>query len=68
MKRLPVVNWLMNITGAEENEWLLCMEYVIYVRNHAAMKSFGWKTPLEMLTGITPDVSIIYYLSDVLPG
>ena len=52
----------MNITGAGENEWLLCMEYVIYVRNHTAMKSLNWKTPLEVLTGITPNISIIYQM------
>jgi hypothetical protein len=53
----------MNITGAGENEWLLCMlEYVIYVRNHTTMKSLNWKTPLEALTGVTPDISIIYQM------
>jgi hypothetical protein len=26
------------------------------------MKSLNWKTPLEALTGVTPDISIIYQM------
>jgi hypothetical protein len=52
----------MNITGAGENEWLLCMEYVIYVHSYTAMKPLNWKTTLEALIGVTPAISIIYQM------
>ena len=53
---------IMNATGANDNEWLLIMKYVIYIHNRLAFKSLGWKTPLEKLTGQTPDISIIYQM------
>ena len=53
---------IMNLTGANDNEWLLVMKYVIYIHNRMALKSLGWKTPLEVLTGQTPDISIIYQM------
>ena len=53
---------VMNATGANANEWLLVLNYVIYIHNHMVVKSLGWKTPLEVLTGQTPDISIIYQM------
>ena len=49
----------MNASGVGANEWLLILKYVIYTYNHMAQKSLGWKTPLEVFTGQTPDISII---------
>ena len=57
VKRL--INWVLNISGAPSNTWFLCMQYVIFIQNHTALKSLKWRTPLEVLTGQTPDISII---------
>ena len=40
--------------------WLLVLSYVCFVMNRTACESLGWKTPMEMLTGQTPDISVIY--------
>ena len=53
---------IMNASGAGANEWLLILKYVIYIYNWMAQKSLGWKTPLEVLTGQTPDISIIHQM------
>ena len=50
---------VMNRTGAPAAFWFLGMCYVIYVLNHMAVQSLGWRTPLEKLTGVTPDRSPI---------
>ena len=51
---------MLNISGATASCWLLCLEYVVYVMNRMATKSLSWRTPYESLTGITPDISVIY--------
>ena len=56
------VKWILDSTGANPNEWLLVLQYVCYVMNHTALESLNWQTPLEVLTGITPDASIIYQM------
>ena len=54
---------IMNATGANADEWLLVLKYVIFIHNRMAVKSLNWKTPLEVLTGQTPDISIIYQMA-----
>ena len=39
----PVANW--------------CALYMCQVNNHVARKLLGWKTPIEISTGNTPDIS-----------
>ena len=51
---------VMNVTGAPGYTWLLCMQYVCFIMNRTAMKSLQWKTPYQVLTGSTPDISMIY--------
>jgi hypothetical protein len=53
------VNWVLNSTGAPDDTWFLCLQYVCYVMNHTALKSIKWRTPLEVLNGVTPDISVI---------
>ena len=53
------VNTIMNRTGAIPETWLLCMKYVCFLHNHLAAESLNWRTPYEMLTGSTPDVSVL---------
>ena len=51
------MNKVMNYTGAPEDCWLLCTEYVASIMNHMALDVLDWRTPLEKLTGQTPDIS-----------
>jgi len=51
------VNKVMNRVGAPAYTWLLCLLYVLYIMNRTALESLNWRTPLEVLTGSTPDVS-----------
>ena len=51
------VSRLMNISGADANAWLLAVEHVFMVLNCMALKSLGYRTPNEILTGVTPDIS-----------
>ena len=39
--------------------WLLCLEWVADAMNLIAEASLGWRTPLEVLTGQTQDISIL---------
>jgi len=49
----------MNLVGAPADTWLLALEHVCMVMNCTATESLKWRTPLEKLTGITPDISAI---------
>jgi hypothetical protein len=45
--------------GVYPEFWFHVMEYVAYILNRTAVESLGWRTPLETLTGQTPDISVI---------
>ena len=49
MNKLNVPGWA----------WLLCVTYVCFVMNHAAVDSLNNRAPIETLTGNTPDISPI---------
>ena len=49
----------MNMSGGPANCWLLCMLYVCYILNHIACGALNGSTPLLVLYGITPDISIM---------
>ena len=53
------VNWIMNLRNVPAECWLLCTQWVADVMNHTAERSLGWRTPLQVLTGQTPDISIL---------
>ena len=53
----PLVNTLLNLCGAPAHCWLLALSYVCFVLNHTAVGSLHWRTPIEKLTGSTPDIS-----------
>ena len=50
-------NIMMDRTGTPDDLWYLCMTYVVYLLNHLAVSKLNWKTPIEMATGETPDIS-----------
>ena len=49
----------MNRTGAPAHWWLLTLQYVCYMCNHISTASLGGQVPLQVLYGVTPDISII---------
>ena len=52
-------NTIMNRTGAPAYCWLLTLQYVCYILNHISTGSLGGQVPLQVLYGITPDISIM---------
>jgi quinol monooxygenase YgiN len=74
LKRLTT--WLMAYKNVPEDLWLLCLEYVANIMNITAIQSHNWQTPLQGLTGQTPNSSIamvfefydyVYYRRDLKP-
>jgi hypothetical protein len=55
-------NNILNHTGAPDSVWLLCVTYVCYLFNHLAHESLHNRTPMEVLTGSTPDISVLLQL------
>ena len=55
----PLVNTLLDLCGALAYCWLLALTYVCFVLNHTAVGSLHWRTPIEKLTGSTPDISAL---------
>ena len=54
------VRMLMEQTQCPEQLWDDVIEYVCYMRNRMAWKALGDITPLEALSGDTPDISEIF--------
>ena len=52
-----MTNTIMARTGSPAHTWFLAMQYVCFIQNHLAHKTLSYRTPLEKLTGITPDIS-----------
>ena len=57
----------MNRSGAQFNRWLLCLIYVCYLLNHIACAAIDGQISLFALTGITPDISIIFLFTFYQP-
>ena len=53
----PLVNRLMNTSGAHPETWLLALEHVTHILNHIANKSLGCLSPLQVMYGNKPDIS-----------
>ena len=51
------VNTVLDRTGAPAYTWLLCLLYVCFILNRLSSEKLGWRSPLEYLTGSTPDIS-----------
>jgi hypothetical protein len=52
-----MVNTTMDRTGLPPQTWLLALMYVCFFLNFTASASLNWRTPMEILTGSTPDIS-----------
>ena len=54
-------NWVLNWSGAPPEAWLLVFKYVAFIWNRTARKTIEWRTPSEVLTGQTPDISVMLH-------
>jgi hypothetical protein len=52
-----MANTIVDRTGSPPQTWLLALMYVRFVLNFTASASLNWRTPMEILTGPTPDIS-----------
>ncbi|KAG7358362.1 hypothetical protein IV203_014950 [Nitzschia inconspicua] len=50
-------NTILDRTGAPPYLWLQAVTYTCFLLNHLATPSLQWRTPIECLTGRTPDIS-----------
>ena len=48
---------LMNRTGAPPGAWPWAQKYIADVNNHCSTPFHGWKTPISVRHGYTPDIS-----------
>ena len=56
-------NRVLDRSGAPAHTWLLAMAYVAFLLNHMALESLDGRSPLEVLLGMTPDISafLVFY-------
>ena len=52
-----IANTLLGCTGAPLSLWFLALTYVCLVLNHTANASIRNAIPMQVLTGMTPDIS-----------
>jgi transposase InsO family protein len=52
-----MTNMILDRTGAPTDLWWLCLVYVVYLLNHLSHEQLDWRTPIEVATGVTPDIS-----------
>ena len=55
VKRLT--NTILDRSGAPAFCWLLALQFACFILNHTAAETLGWITPVQSLTGQTPDIS-----------
>ena len=41
--------------------WCYCLQFVVDCLNHTSVKSLDWKTPISILLGNTPDISMFRF-------
>ena len=54
-----IANTLLDCTGALPSLWFLALMHACMVLNHTTNASIGHAIPIQMLTGVTPDISPI---------
>ena len=57
-----MVRVALKMTNAPLTKYDWCAKWVKDVHNSTALKSLNWKTPLEISTGETPDISMFNYI------
>ena len=56
-------NWVLNWSDAPDKSWFLAFEYVTFIMNRTANETLNWRTPVEALTGQTPDISMLLHFT-----
>jgi hypothetical protein len=56
-------NWVLNWSDAPPEAWFVVFEYVTFIMNRTAKESLNWRTPVEALTGQTPDISMLLHFT-----
>ena len=56
-------NTILDQTRAPAELWLLCVLYVVFLLNRTANATLGWRTPMEVAFGETPDLSVLLQYS-----
>jgi hypothetical protein len=51
----------MDTSNAPPDMWYLCLEYATYILNRLSTPSLNGRTPLSMINGQIPDISMIPY-------
>ena len=54
-----ISNRLLDRTGSPPSLWLLALKYTAYLLNHTSSQQLDGKVPLQVLTGITQDISAL---------
>jgi len=54
-------NWVLNWSDAPPEAWYETFEYVCFIMNRTAKENLNWRTPVEALTGQTPDISMLLH-------
>ncbi len=52
---------LMSMHSTPSKYWDYAVEYAMDLINHTAVRKLDWRTPHEILTGVTPDISVFRY-------
>ena len=60
-------NTIMKRTGSPAHCWVLTLQYVCYILNHMSTASLGGQVPLQVLYGVTPDISITLFCTFYQP-
>lgn len=53
----------MNWSDAPLESWYQAFEYVTFIMNRTAKELLNWRTPVEALTGQTPDISMLTHFT-----
>jgi hypothetical protein len=53
------VHFVMDLFDVPPDCWYLCLCWVCYIMNKTSERSLNWRTPEQVLTGVTPDISVI---------
>jgi hypothetical protein len=56
-----IANTILDRTGSPAYLWLLCLMYVYFLVNNVSAASLNGKTPLQVLTGSTNDISPLLF-------
>eukprot|EP00984_Skeletonema_dohrnii_P035619 scaffold35616_cov172-Skeletonema_dohrnii-CCMP3373.AAC.1 len=56
-----LANRVRNTSGCPPEMILHVLQYVVFIWNRTARRMLGWRTPIEALTGQTPDISMLLH-------